>query len=97
MPVMNIALNTRRVRIENTTYIVPPNVQRIECRSTKGWQVRCFGKTKFFSDSLHGGPFWSLSEAVQWKLSMMREVHGRLPYGQGKAHTQVLHSYKKAA
>lgn len=45
------------------TFQVPQGIQRIDAKSTHGWQVRHLG-TKFFSDGPSGDPQLSLVNAV---------------------------------
>ena len=46
-------MRSREVTLKNGTVLqVPSNIQRIECRGTRGWQVRYVG-TKFFADGKH--------------------------------------------
>lgn len=55
---------------DGTTVQVPQGIQRIESKSTRGWQVRCQG-TKLFSD----GPS---RDAVQSLANATRELLARL-------------------
>ena len=59
----------RQVTLSNgQTFEVPQGVQRIESKSTHGWQVRYQG-SKFFSDGPHGGPQESLTKAIRELLA----------------------------
>ena len=90
-------IDTRCVVVENVIFLVPPNIQRIECRKTIGWQVKIGKNTKFFSDKSCGDAFCALQAAVKHKLVLLREAHGRLPYGQGRLHQEILMAHKIAA
>ncbi|MFN0182178.1 MAG: hypothetical protein ACKVQR_00015 [Aquabacterium sp.] len=52
---------------------VPRHVQRIDVRSTHGWQLRLGQPTRFFSDSLFGGPRPALAAAVKALRQRLRE------------------------
>ena len=57
-------MTTRTITLPNGRRMrVPENIQRIDCRSTHGWQVRYAG-TKLFSDGT-GSPVTSLRRAKE--------------------------------
>lgn len=46
-------------------FSVPQGIQRIDHRSTHGWQLRYGGGTKLFSDGAHGGSASALERAAR--------------------------------
>lgn len=69
------ALYTRSVLLPGGARCrVPRHVQRIDARSTHGWQLRYGKPTRFFSDSLHGGPRHALAAAVKLLRQRLREA-----------------------
>ena len=89
--------DTRCVVVGKVFFLVPPNIQRLEFTYSAGWQVKIGSETKFFSDSVWGGAFYSLEAAISHKLVLLRKAHGRLPYGQGRLHREILMARKIAA
>jgi hypothetical protein len=87
-------LSTRSVRVGNISFLVPPYIYRMN----KGWCLMYPGyHSVFFADNTYGASLWSLRACIDCKLELLRQKHGRLPYGQGKAHNDALMSYKKIA
>lgn len=58
-------LQSRAVEVEGTSFSCPRFIQRIDTRSTHGWQCR-YGVTKMFSDGVLGGPLKSFSAATKY-------------------------------
>lgn len=46
-------------------FTVPPGIQRIDHRTTHGWQLRYGGSTKLFSDRMLGSPAAALDKAIR--------------------------------
>mgnify|MGYP003521062750 CR=1 FL=1 len=91
----NFVFKVRHVPLGRRKVTVPPNIQRIECRNTKGWQVRLEG-TAFFSDSHYGGMEGALSAAIREKLRRVRDQKNQggvfFPRGFFAGHNQILES-----
>ncbi|RZL01747.1 MAG: hypothetical protein EOP36_10260 [Rubrivivax sp.] len=60
------------------TFDVPQGIQRIDSKSTHGWQVRCQG-TKLFSDGESADPQQSLAKALKELLARTASMPAVLP------------------
>lgn len=63
---------------DGTALEVPQGIQRIDAKSTHGWQVRHQG-TKFFSDGPGGDPRQSLVNAISELVQRLRESPPTVP------------------